>query len=110
MKQLDLSQTVYVGNLAFLTTEDQLRQHFSHAGTIKNFYMGLNKFKGTPCGFCFIEFNSRDAAVTASNSLDLLKMDYRQLKVKIDYGFIQGRQFGRGSCGYQRIDEIKWHN
>ena len=50
------SSTVYVGNLGFLTREEQLYSLFSTCGDIKRIIMGLDKIKRSPCGFCFVEY------------------------------------------------------
>jgi nuclear cap-binding protein subunit 2 len=49
------SNTVYVGNLSFYTTEEQIYELFSKVGDIKRIIMGLDREKKTPCGFCFVE-------------------------------------------------------
>ena len=56
---LHLSTTLYVGNLSFYTTEEQLYELFGRAGDVKKIIMGLDKFKKTPCGFCFVEYFTR---------------------------------------------------
>ena len=53
---LETSCTLYVGNLSFYTTEEQIYELFSRAGDLKRIVMGLDKVKKTPCGFCFIEY------------------------------------------------------
>lgn len=53
--QLSRSSTVYVGNLSFFTTEEQIAQLFGMAGPIKRIIMGLDRNTKTPCGFCFVE-------------------------------------------------------
>ena len=55
-KLLRMSTTLYVGNLSFYTTEEQLYELFSKCGDIKRIVMGLDKYKKTPCGFCFVEY------------------------------------------------------
>lgn len=50
------SCTLYVGNLSFYTTEEQIFELFSKCGDVKRIIMGLDKFKKTPCGFCFVEY------------------------------------------------------
>jgi len=55
-KKLSTSSTLYIGNLSFFTTEDQIQELFSRAGDIKRIIMGLDKLKKTPCGFCFVEY------------------------------------------------------
>jgi len=43
--------TLYVGNLSFYTTEEQVHELFSKVGDVKRIIMGLDKQKKTPCGF-----------------------------------------------------------
>lgn len=52
---LATSSTVYVGNLSFFTTEEQIYELFSRAGEVKRIIMGLDRNLKTPCGFCFVE-------------------------------------------------------
>ncbi|THU55704.1 hypothetical protein C4D60_Mb11t09370 [Musa balbisiana] len=53
-RALQFSTTVYVGNMSFYTTEEQMYELFSRAGEIKKIIMGLDKNSKTPCGFCFV--------------------------------------------------------
>ena len=53
---LRTSTTLYIGNLSFYTTEEQIYELFSKCGDVKRIIMGLDKFKKTPCGFCFVEY------------------------------------------------------
>ncbi|CAK9162682.1 unnamed protein product [Ilex paraguariensis] len=48
------STTLYIGNMSFYTTEEQVYELFSRAGEIKKIVMGLDKNTKTPCGFCFV--------------------------------------------------------
>lgn len=48
------STTVYIGNMSFYTTEEQVYELFTRAGEIKKIIMGLDKNSKTPCGFCFV--------------------------------------------------------
>lgn len=57
-KLLKKSCTLYVGNLSFYTTEEQIYELFSKSGDIKKIIMGLDKMKKTACGFCFVEYPS----------------------------------------------------
>jgi len=50
---LDVTTTVYVGNLSFATTQDSVRELFSMAGKVTQIIMGINN-EGVPCGFCFV--------------------------------------------------------
>lgn len=44
-KLLKQSATLYVGNLAFYTTEEQIYELFSRCGEIRRIVMGLDKYK-----------------------------------------------------------------
>jgi len=53
---------------------------FSKCGDLKRVVMGLDKVKRTPCGFCFVEYYTRDSANNAMrwyNRLEIL--DYRYI-------------------------------
>lgn len=58
-KLLRASSTLYIGNLSFYTTEEQIYELFSQCGDIRRVIMGLDKYKKTPCGFCFVEYYTR---------------------------------------------------
>ena len=48
------STAVYVGNLAFVTTDSQVHALFSRCGPVDRIVMGLNKVTRMPCGFAFV--------------------------------------------------------
>jgi nuclear cap-binding protein subunit 2 len=56
------SMAVYVGNLSFFTTEEQMYELFSRVtdpakgGGIRRIIMGLDRNNKTPCGFAFVEY------------------------------------------------------
>lgn len=104
-KRLDLSTTVYVGNLSCYINEYQLYELFGRCGSIKRIIMGLDKVKLIPCGFCFVEFDDRDSAMKSINFLNKTRLDGREIGVDIDAGFEEGRQYGRGKGGGQISDE-----
>ena len=98
-ERLRTSTTLYVGNLSFFTLESQLLEFFSSCGQVINLIMGLNKVKMQPCGFCFVEYASREEASLAVNVLNRSILDGRVIRVDWDYGFEPNRQFGRGWTG-----------
>ncbi len=53
--------------------------------------MGLNKAEKTPCGFCFVEYSTRDEAAQALDCLNLQMIDGRQVRIDWDPGFKYGR-------------------
>lgn len=89
--KLKNSSTLYVGNLSFYTSESQLLAFFSMCGRVVNLIMGLNREKKQPCGFCFVEYSTREEARIAIECLDRQLIDGRQVRIDWDPGFEQGR-------------------
>eukprot|EP00128_Syssomonas_multiformis_P010389 Colp12_sorted_trinity150504_noHs@21685 len=106
-EKLKTSTTLYVGNLSFYTTEEQIYELFSKCGEVRRIIMGLDKFKRTPCGFCFVEFYTRKDAEDAMKYVNGTKLDDRIVRSDWDAGFVEGRQYGRGKSGGQVRDEYR---
>eukprot|EP00242_Pyramimonas_sp_CCMP2087_P013111 CAMPEP_0198212828 /NCGR_PEP_ID=MMETSP1445-20131203/27855_1 /TAXON_ID=36898 /ORGANISM="Pyramimonas sp., Strain CCMP2087" /LENGTH=156 /DNA_ID=CAMNT_0043887375 /DNA_START=257 /DNA_END=723 /DNA_ORIENTATION=- len=104
---LRTSTTVYVGNLSFYTTEEQIMELFSKVGEVTRVIIGLDKGRLTPCGFCFVVYGTREDADSSVNVLGGSILDERPIRVDIDWGFVEGRQFGRGKSGGQVRDEYR---
>eukprot|EP00965_Chrysotila_dentata_P228005 6196350-Pleurochrysis_carterae.AAC.2 len=75
------STTLYVGNLSFYTTEEQLYELFGRCGDVKRIVMGLDRFAKTPCGFCFVEYFYRSDTEDAMRYVTGLKLDDRIIRV-----------------------------
>jgi nuclear cap-binding protein subunit 2 len=114
MQALQLSATVYVGNLSFTTRSLQVQHHFTRLLSpsmgnthciVKQVIMGLDRKKKTPCGFCFVEFWSRPNAVRSVSIVSGTHLDGNIIRVELDAGFLPGRQFGRGVSGGQVRDD-----
>lgn len=58
--------------------------------------MGLNSQSKQPCGFCFVIYHTREDAALALDCLNQTTIDGMQIRIDWDYGFKEGRQFGRG--------------
>jgi len=101
------STTLYIGNMSYYTTEEQVYELFSRAGDIKRIIMGLDRFKKTPCGFCFVEFYVREDAENAVRYINGTRLDDRIIRTDWDVGFVEGRQYGRGKHGGQVRDEYR---
>uniref|UniRef100_U3J269 Nuclear cap-binding protein subunit 2 n=1 Tax=Anas platyrhynchos platyrhynchos TaxID=8840 RepID=U3J269_ANAPP len=106
-KFLKISSTLYVGNLSFYTTEEQIQELFSKCGDVKRIVMGLDKIKKTPCGFCFVEYYTRADAEHAMRFINGTRLDDRIVRTDWDAGFKEGRQYGRGKTGGQVRDEYR---
>jgi RNA recognition motif-containing protein len=106
---------VYLGNLTFghpvygSTTEEQLYDLFGRCGDVKKVTMGLDRNTREPCGFAFVEFFSRSAAMYAVHYLSGSKLDDQPVRIEIDRGHLEqepDRKFGRSRSGGQVRDEI----
>jgi len=86
-QRLKTSTTLYVGNLSFYTQESQLLELFSMCGTVKNLHMGLHNETYKPCGFCFVEYQTREEARLAVDCLNLALIDEKRIRIDWDYGF-----------------------
>ncbi|KAG5437852.1 hypothetical protein PCANB_000567 [Pneumocystis canis] len=104
---LNESSTLYVGNLSFYTTEEQIYELFSKCGEIKRVIMGLDRFNKSYCGFCFVEYYTHENALNCMKFINGTKLDDRIIRTDIDFGFIEGRQYGRGKNGGQVRDEYR---
>ena len=104
------STTVYIGNLSFYTTEEQIHELLSKAGEIRRIIMGLDSYRKTPCGFCFVEYFTIKAAERALHFINRTRLDNRPIRIDKDPGFLPGRQFGRGKYGGQVRDEYRTVN
>ncbi|KAL9064156.1 MAG: hypothetical protein Q9157_007935 [Trypethelium eluteriae] len=99
--------TLYVGNLSFYTTEEQIHELFAKCGEIKRLIMGLDRFQKTPCGFCFVEYYNHQDALDCMKYIGGTKLDERLIRTDLDEGFSEGRQYGRGKSGGQVRDEYR---
>ncbi|KAJ7632489.1 hypothetical protein FB45DRAFT_912587 [Roridomyces roridus] len=108
---LSKSTTLYVGNLSFYTTEEQIYELFTKCaspedgGGIKRIIMGLDRNTRTPCGFCFVEYYTHTEALASMRYVSGTKLDERIIRCDLDLGYKEGRQFGRGKSGGQVRDE-----
>lgn len=72
---------IYVGNLSFKTTEDDLRNAFAEYGEITSVNIIKDKYSGESRGFGFVEMASNDQAREALSNLDGAELGGRNLKV-----------------------------
>jgi RNA recognition motif-containing protein len=74
---------LYVGNLSYGTTEDDLRSLFSEAGTISSVALIKDRETGRSKGFAFVEMNSQAEAETAISMFNGKALNERELTVNI---------------------------
>lgn len=72
---------LYVGNLPFGVTSQELTDLFTQAGEVVSANIITDRFSGQSRGFGFVEMNSEDAAQQAINQFNDYQMKGRSLKV-----------------------------
>ncbi len=63
---------IYVGNLPFTATDEEVRGLFSKHGTVHTVKLVMDRDTGRPRGFCFVEMenNAAHVAISALNGAD----------------------------------------
>ena len=72
---------LYVGNLSFKTTEDELRSHFGQYGSVTDVYVAMDKMTGRPRGFAFVTMGTEEEAKQAAEKVNGTELGGRQLTV-----------------------------
>jgi len=72
---------IYIGNMSFDTTEDQLRQSFAEHGEVSTVNIIADKYTGDPRGFAFVEMADKSEAIAAIAGLNGQELGGRVLKV-----------------------------
>src|SRR5437763_3459620 len=72
---------LYVGNLSFNTTENELQELFSQAGTVQEVSLMQDKFTGKSRGFAFVTMGSEEDAQNAISKLNGQTVEGRALTV-----------------------------
>ena len=76
-----MGKKLYVGNLPFSITEDELRQHFEPHGPIQSVNVITDRETGRARGFAFVEFEDSESAEKAMQALDGRDVGGRTLRV-----------------------------
>ena len=76
-----MSTKLYVGNLAFQTTSQELQQLFGQAGTVQSASVVEDRDTGRSRGFAFIEMSSAEEATSAIAQFNGKEVGGRALKV-----------------------------
>ena len=76
-----MSTKLYVGNLPFASTAQDLQDLFSQAGTVAGVDLIFDKFTGRSRGFAFVEMSSPAEAQAAIQKFNGFAMDNRSLTV-----------------------------
>ena len=91
---------IYVGNLSFDVTEDELAAEFGTFGKVESVAIPADKFSGRPRGFAFVEMASKSEAEAAIEGLNGKTLKERTIVVNESRPRTDNR--GGGSYGGRR--------
>ena len=111
-----MSTKLYVGNLAFQTTSQDLQELFGQAGTVQSASVMEDRDTGRSRGFAFVEMSSQEEATSAIEQFNGREVGGRTLKVNEakprenrggGRGFNENRGGGNSGNGRPR-SESRW--
>lgn len=94
-----MSTKLYVGNLSFSITSDDLQDYFSQAGTVESAKVIEDRDTGRSRGFGFVEMASSDEAMAAIEQFNGQDFEGRSLVVNEARPREEGGGGGRGGYG-----------
>ena len=118
-----MSTKLFVGNLAFQTTGQELQELFGQAGTVESASVIEDRETGRSRGFAFVEMSSKAEAAAAIDQFNGKELGGRALKVneakpRENRNGSSGRNFGgnrggfrggsQGNNGGGRLREPRW--
>jgi RNA recognition motif-containing protein len=97
-----MSAKLFVGNLSFQATEEDLRELFAQAGNVETVRIITDQFTGRPRGFGFVEMATKEEAVKAVEMLN--GRLFRDRNLVVDEARPQPQRSGGGGGGGPRGD------
>ncbi|MBR8834862.1 MAG: RNA-binding protein [Stigonema ocellatum SAG 48.90 = DSM 106950] len=94
--------SIYVGNLSYEVTEDELRSVFGEYGKVNRVQLPTDRETGRPRGFAFVEMASETEETSAIEALDGAEWMGRDLKVNKARPRPERSNAGGGSWGNSR--------
>lgn len=93
---------IYVGNMSYETSEDDLRKAFEAHGTVDSVAVISDQYSGRSKGFGFVEMSNETEARAAMESLNDSDLSGRTLKVNEARPRNDGQRGGNRGGGYGR--------
>ncbi|MEI6891647.1 MAG: hypothetical protein V5783_05690 [Pontiella sp.] len=78
-----MEKRIYVGNLSYTTTEDEILNLFQQVGTVASCQLMLDKFTSRSRGFAFVEMETVEEANSAVERFSGQDIEGRSLRVNI---------------------------
>lgn len=93
--------SIYVGNLSYEVTEDDLKAVFAEYGKITRVHLPIDRESGRPRGFAFVEMTAENEEDAAIEALDEAEWMGRSLKVNKAKPRESSDSFGGGRGGFK---------
>lgn len=94
-----MATRLYVGNLPYTASEDELRRLFGQAGTVESVSLPTDRVTGRARGFGFIDMATSEDADNAIRMFNGYQMDGRALRVDVAREREERGGYGRGARG-----------
>jgi RNA recognition motif-containing protein len=88
-----MAAKLFVGNLSYQATEDDIRELFQQAGTVESVRIITDQFTGRPKGYAFVEMSTPEEAAQAIEQLN--GRVFRDRNLLVDNARSQGPGGGR---------------
>lgn len=98
-----MATKLYVGNLSYETTEEQVKEVFSKLGTVESVTLVTDRYSGESKGFAFVEMSQDEEAKAAIEQANGTMLDGRTIKVskaRPRENRRPNRDFGQRSGGF----------
>jgi cold-inducible RNA-binding protein len=107
---------IYVGNLSFRTSQEELTEAFSQYGNVERVHVATDRDSGQPRGFAFVEMTEKRDAETAISQLNGAELNGRAITVneakpkpaRSGFGGDRRPSSGGGGGGGNRRREPRW--
>jgi RNA recognition motif-containing protein len=98
-----MATKLFVGGLAYVVTDDQLRDLFATVGTVQSAQIIKDKYSGQSKGFGFVEMSTEEEAQTAIKDLNGKEIEGRAIAVNEarPQENRENRSFGGGGGGFR---------
>ena len=97
---------IYVGNLSFDATDEDLRGAFEQHGEVESAKIIVDSYSGRSRGFGFVEMPDASQAQAAISALD--KQEFMGRTLKVDEARPRRQGGGGRGGGYNRHDDDSW--
>jgi len=101
-----MSNKLYVGNLSFRVTSEDLQEYFGSAGAVESANVVFDRETGRSRGFGFVEMADSAQGRTACEKLDQQEFEGRRLTV--NEAKPQEQRSGGGGGGFGRGRDARW--